>query len=61
VPPHFWWKSMIKKMTDDDYASIQRPAFAVEGEPDLEAHILKVKVAKLDRSRVNKDNIVYIP
>uniref|UniRef100_A0A3N7F943 Gem-associated protein 2 n=1 Tax=Populus trichocarpa TaxID=3694 RepID=A0A3N7F943_POPTR len=65
--------------SDDDYASIQRPAFAVEGEPDFDsgppedgleylrrvrweaAHIPKVKVAKLDRSRVNKEQTVYMP
>ncbi|KAG5226522.1 SIP1 domain-containing protein [Salix suchowensis] len=65
--------------SDDDYASIQRPAFAVKGEPDFDsgppedgleflrrvrweaAHIPKVKVAKLDRSRVNKEQTVYMP
>ncbi|KAJ6420634.1 hypothetical protein OIU84_028062 [Salix udensis] len=65
--------------SDDDYGSIQRPAFAVKGEPDFDsgppedgleflrrvrweaAHIPKVKVAKLDRSRVNKEQTVYMP
>ncbi|CAK7323113.1 unnamed protein product [Dovyalis caffra] len=64
---------------DNDYASIQRPAFVVEGEPDFgsgppedgleflrlvrweAAHIPKVKVAKLDRSRINKEQTVYMP
>ncbi|KAF9679118.1 hypothetical protein SADUNF_Sadunf07G0106800 [Salix dunnii] len=65
--------------SDDDYASIQRPAFTVEGEPDFDsgppedgleylrrvrweaARIPKVKVAELDRSRVKKEQTVYMP
>ncbi|CAK7327512.1 unnamed protein product [Dovyalis caffra] len=65
--------------SDNDYASIQRPAFVVEGEPDFDsgpsedgleflrhvrweaAHIPKVKVAKLDRSRIYKEQTVYMP
>ncbi|MED6130866.1 hypothetical protein PIB30_004730 [Stylosanthes scabra] len=65
--------------TDDDYASIQRPAFFVDGEPDFDSgppedgweylrrvrweadQIPKVKVAKLDRSKLNKEQSDYMP
>ncbi|KAL2563625.1 hypothetical protein AAZV13_20G203300 [Glycine max] len=65
--------------SDDDYASIQRPAFMVDGEPNFdsgppedgweylrrvrwEAHqIPKVKVAKLDRGKLNKEQSAYMP
>ncbi|XP_057732336.1 uncharacterized protein LOC130947647 [Arachis stenosperma] len=65
--------------TDDDYASIQRPAFFVDGEPDFDSgppedgweylrrvrweadQIPKVKVAKLDRSKLNKEQSAYMP
>ncbi|KAK9288355.1 hypothetical protein L1049_016808 [Liquidambar formosana] len=65
--------------SDEDYNSIQRPAFLVEGEPDFDsgppqdgleylrrvrweaAQIPKVKVAKLDRSKLNKEQTVYMP
>ncbi|MED6185393.1 hypothetical protein PIB30_056719 [Stylosanthes scabra] len=65
--------------TDDDYASIQRPAFFVDGEPDFDSgppedgweylrrvrweadQIPKVKVAKLDRSKLNKEQSDYLP
>ncbi|KAF5735367.1 hypothetical protein HS088_TW15G00869 [Tripterygium wilfordii] len=65
--------------SDADYASIQRPAFLVEGEPDFDsgppehgleylrrvrweaANIPKVKVAKLDRSKLSKGQSVYMP
>ncbi|KAF3457954.1 hypothetical protein FNV43_RR02616 [Rhamnella rubrinervis] len=65
--------------SDEDYASIQRPAFLVEGEPNFEsgppedgleylrrvrweaAQIPKIRVAKLDRSKVNKEQSVYMP
>ncbi|KAF2322208.1 hypothetical protein GH714_008649 [Hevea brasiliensis] len=82
--------------SDEDYASIHRPAFLVEGEPDFEAgppedgleylrrvscgsrtgvnteshdvpyfwweaaHIPKVKVAKLDKSKVHNEQSVYM-
>ncbi|KAF5749299.1 hypothetical protein HS088_TW04G01265 [Tripterygium wilfordii] len=65
--------------SDEDYASIQRPAFLVEGEPDFDsgppedgleylrrvrweaANIPKVKVAKLDGSKLTKEQSVYMP
>ncbi|KAL4632477.1 hypothetical protein ACB092_04G053800 [Castanea dentata] len=65
--------------SDEDYASIQKPAFLVEGEPNFDsgppedgleylrrvrweaAQIPKVKVAKLDRSKFNKEQSVYMP
>ncbi|EEF31843.1 hypothetical protein RCOM_1267370 [Ricinus communis] len=65
--------------SDDDYSSIQRPAFLVEGEPDFNSgppedgleylrrvrweadHIPKVKVAKLDKSKVNREQSIYMP
>lgn len=65
--------------SDDEYESIQRPAFRVEGEPDFEsgppedgleylrrvrweaAHIPKVKVAKIDNSKLKKEQSVYMP
>ncbi|KAJ4839337.1 hypothetical protein Tsubulata_029972 [Turnera subulata] len=65
--------------SDEEYTSIQRPAFAVEGEPDFDsgppedgleylrrvrweaAHIPKVKVAKIDRSKIVKEQSVYMP
>ncbi|RHN82787.1 hypothetical protein MtrunA17_Chr1g0213521 [Medicago truncatula] len=65
--------------SEDDYASIQRPAFQVDGEPNFdsgppedgweylrrvrwEAHqIPKVKVSKLDRSKLNKEQSPYMP
>ncbi|PKI74164.1 uncharacterized protein LOC116213100 [Punica granatum] len=65
--------------SDEYYANIQRPAFAVEGEPNFEAgppedgleylrrvrweaaQIPNVKVAKLDRSKLNKEQSVYMP
>ncbi|XP_052207038.1 uncharacterized protein LOC127811327 isoform X2 [Diospyros lotus] len=65
--------------SEDDYSSIQRPAFLVTGEPNFDsgpaqdgleylrrvrweaAQIPKVKVAKLDRRKLNKDQTVYMP
>ncbi|KAL2323837.1 hypothetical protein Fmac_022895 [Flemingia macrophylla] len=65
--------------SDDDYASIQRPAFAVDGEPNFDSgppedgweylrrvrweanQIPKVKVAKLDRAKLNKEQSAYMP
>ncbi|KAK7343234.1 hypothetical protein VNO77_11825 [Canavalia gladiata] len=65
--------------SEDDYASIQRPAFLVEGEPNFDSgppedgweylrrvrweadQIPKVKVAKLDSSRLNREQSVYMP
>ncbi|XP_016456793.2 uncharacterized protein LOC107780729 [Nicotiana tabacum] len=65
--------------SDDDYSSIQRPAFIVTGEPDFdsgppedgleylrrvrwEASLLpKVKVAKVEGSRLNKEQTYYMP
>ncbi|OIW06852.1 hypothetical protein TanjilG_18234 [Lupinus angustifolius] len=65
--------------SDDDYASIQRPAFFVKGEPNFDAgapedgweylrrvrweakQIPKVKVAKFDRSKLNKEQSAYMP
>ncbi|KAM1385471.1 hypothetical protein ACFX2F_032031 [Malus domestica] len=65
--------------SDEDYASIQRPAFAVDGEPNFEsgspedgleylrrvrweaAQIPKVKIAKVDRSKFNKEQSAYMP
>ncbi|CAI8601661.1 unnamed protein product [Vicia faba] len=65
--------------SEDDYASIQRPAFQVDGEPDFdsgppedgweylrrvrwEAHqIPNVKISKLDKSKLTKDQSPYMP
>ncbi|XP_020236857.1 gem-associated protein 2 [Cajanus cajan] len=65
--------------SDDDYASIQRPAFLVDGEPNFDSgppedgweylrrvrweadQIPKVKVAKLDRGKLNKEQSPYMP
>ncbi|CAL1404646.1 unnamed protein product [Linum trigynum] len=65
--------------SDDDYASIQKPAFHIEGEPDFDsgppedgleylrrvrweaARIPKVKVAKLDQHKIQKEQSVYMP
>ncbi|KAK4778783.1 hypothetical protein SAY86_006311 [Trapa natans] len=65
--------------SDEYYASIQRPAFVIEGEPNFEAgppedgleylrrvrweaaQIPNVRVAKLDRSKLNKEQSVYMP
>ncbi|KAK7310316.1 hypothetical protein RJT34_07758 [Clitoria ternatea] len=65
--------------SEDDYASIQRPAFSVEGKPNFDSgppedgweylrrvrweadRIPKVKVAKLDRSKFNKEQSAYMP
>ncbi|PON49377.1 Gem-associated protein [Parasponia andersonii] len=65
--------------SDDDYASIQRPAFVIEGEPNFDsgppedgleylrrvrweaAQIPKVRVAKLDRSKLKKEQSDYMP
>ncbi|CAL5210344.1 unnamed protein product [Lathyrus oleraceus] len=65
--------------SEDDYASIQRPAFQVDGEPDFdsgppedgweylrrvrwEAHqIPNVKISKLDRSKLTKEQSHYMP
>ncbi|PSS35902.1 Gem-associated protein [Actinidia chinensis var. chinensis] len=65
--------------SDDDYSSIQRPAFLVIGEPDFDsgppqdgleylrrvrweaAQVPKVKVAKLERSQLNKEQTAYMP
>lgn len=65
--------------SSDEYESIQRPAFLVEGEPDFEsgppedgleylrrvrweaAHIPKVKVAKIDNSKLKQEQSVYMP
>ncbi|KAF8379336.1 hypothetical protein HHK36_028770 [Tetracentron sinense] len=65
--------------SDDEYSSIQRPAFFVKGEPNFEsgppqdgleylrrvrweaAQIPKVKVAKLDRNKLNNEQTVYMP
>nr|XP_043608759.1 uncharacterized protein LOC122580545 isoform X2 [Erigeron canadensis] len=65
--------------SDSEYASIQRPAFYVSGEPDFDSgppqdgleylrrvrwetkHIPKVKVAKVDKSVLNKEQTVYMP
>ncbi|XP_030509644.2 uncharacterized protein LOC115724493 [Cannabis sativa] len=65
--------------SDEDYASIQRPAFAVQGEPNFDsgppedgleylrrvrweaARIPKIRVAKLDRSKLNKEQSEYMP
>ncbi|KAG2726085.1 hypothetical protein I3843_01G093600 [Carya illinoinensis] len=65
--------------SDEDFASIQKPAFSVEGEPNFEsgppedgleylrrvrweaAQIPKVKVAKFDGSKFNKEQSVYMP
>ncbi|XP_057489258.1 LOW QUALITY PROTEIN: uncharacterized protein LOC130775161 [Actinidia eriantha] len=65
--------------SDDDYSSIQRPAFLVIGEPNFDsgppqdgleylrrvrweaAQVPKVKVAKLERSKLNKEQTAYMP
>ncbi|XP_061360218.1 uncharacterized protein LOC133304224 [Gastrolobium bilobum] len=65
--------------SEDDNASIQRPAFLVEGEPNFDSgppedgweylrrvrweadQIPKVKVAKLDRSKHEKEQSAYMP
>ncbi|XP_050372879.1 uncharacterized protein LOC126790611 [Argentina anserina] len=65
--------------SDDEYASIQRPAFWVDGEPNFEsgspedgfeylrrvrweaAQIPKVRVAKVDRSKFNREQSDYMP
>ncbi|KAL6191441.1 hypothetical protein ACLB2K_037832 [Fragaria x ananassa] len=65
--------------SDEEYASIQRPAFWVEGEPNFEsgspedgfeylrrvrweaAQIPKVRVAKVDRSKFNRELSDYMP
>ncbi|BAT93543.1 hypothetical protein LR48_Vigan02g273300 [Vigna angularis] len=65
--------------SDDNYASIQRPAFLVDGEPNFDSgppedgweylrhvrweanHMPKVKVAKLDRGKLNKEQSAYMP
>ncbi|XAR59258.1 hypothetical protein NMG60_11014999 [Bertholletia excelsa] len=65
--------------SDDDYISIQRPAFLVSGEPNFDsgppqdgleylrrvrweaARIPRVKVAKLEKSRLNREQTVYMP
>ncbi|CAL0320682.1 unnamed protein product [Lupinus luteus] len=72
-------ESSEKDDSDDDYASIQRPAFFVKGEPNFDAgepedgweylrrvrweakKIPKVKVAKLDSSKLNKEQSAYMP
>ncbi|KAI8537642.1 hypothetical protein RHMOL_Rhmol09G0040100 [Rhododendron molle] len=65
--------------SDEDYSSIQRPAFFVTGEPNFDAgppqdgleylrrvrweaaHVPKVKVAKLERSKLKKEQTAYMP
>ncbi|XP_038989669.1 uncharacterized protein LOC120113061 [Phoenix dactylifera] len=65
--------------SSDEYQSIQKPAFLVEGEPDFDsgppldgfeylrrvrweaAQIPKVKVAKLNLSKVNSEQTPYMP
>ncbi|XP_061992654.1 uncharacterized protein LOC133710566 [Rosa rugosa] len=65
--------------SDEEYASIQRPAFLVEGEPNFDsgspedgfeylrrvrweaAQIPKVRVAKVDRSKFNREQSDYMP
>ncbi|EXB68029.1 Gem-associated protein 2 [Morus notabilis] len=65
--------------SDEEYASIQRPAFVVEGEPNFEsgppedgleylrrvrweaAQIPKIRVAKLHRSKLKKEQSEYMP
>nr|XP_010930173.1 uncharacterized protein LOC105051424 [Elaeis guineensis]XP_029122397.1 uncharacterized protein LOC105051424 [Elaeis guineensis] len=65
--------------SSDEYESIQRPAFVVEGEPDFDsgppldgleylrrvrweaAQIPKVKVAKLNLSKVSSEQTPYMP
>ncbi|CAH9102066.1 unnamed protein product [Cuscuta europaea] len=65
--------------SDDDYSSIQRPAFFVEGEPDFDSgppedgleylrrvrweaeRLPKVKVSKVERSKIKKEQSVYMP
>ncbi|KAL3329512.1 hypothetical protein AABB24_036540 [Solanum stoloniferum] len=65
--------------SDDDYSSIQRPAFRVTGEPDFDSgppedgleylrrvrwealRLPKVKVAAVQRSKLNKEQTSYMP
>ncbi|XP_028111076.1 uncharacterized protein LOC114309532 [Camellia sinensis] len=65
--------------SDDDYSSIQRPAFLVTGKPNFNsgppqdgleylrrvrweaAQIPKVKVSKLETSKLSKEQTVYMP
>ncbi|GAU12077.1 hypothetical protein TSUD_00420 [Trifolium subterraneum] len=65
--------------SEDDYASIQRPAFQVDGEPNFDSgppedgweylrrvrweakQIPKVKVSKLDKSKLHKEQSPYMP
>ncbi|KAI3910272.1 hypothetical protein MKX01_030098 [Papaver californicum] len=65
--------------SDDEYDSIKRPAFYVEGDPDFDsgppedgleylrrvrfeaAQIPNVKVAKLDKSKLDKEQTAYMP
>ncbi|CAL5337026.1 unnamed protein product [Camellia sinensis] len=65
--------------SDDDYSSIQRPAFLVTGKPNFNsgppqdgleylrrvrweaAQIPKVKVSKLEASKLSKEQTVYMP
>ncbi|KAI3952975.1 hypothetical protein MKX01_028667 [Papaver californicum] len=65
--------------SDDEYDSIKRPAFYVEGDPDSDsgppedgleylrrvrfeaAQIPNVKVAKLDKSKLDKEQAAYMP
>nr|DAD26732.1 TPA_asm: hypothetical protein HUJ06_028200 [Nelumbo nucifera] len=65
--------------SEDEYESIHKLAFLVEGEPDFDsgspqdgfeylrrvrweaAHIPKVKVAKLDKTKLMSDQTVYMP
>ncbi|CAI9117328.1 OLC1v1018700C1 [Oldenlandia corymbosa var. corymbosa] len=65
--------------SDEDYSSIQKPAFFVSGEPNFDsgppedgleylrrvrweaAQIPKVKVAKVDKSKLNKEQTSYMP
>ncbi|XVE84590.1 hypothetical protein DITRI_Ditri17bG0024800 [Diplodiscus trichospermus] len=72
-------ESIEDKDSDEDYTSIFRPAFMVEGEPDFNsgppedgleylrrvrweaAQFPKVKTAKPDRIKLNKEQSVYMP
>ncbi|KAL2456939.1 uncharacterized protein Fot_56583 [Forsythia ovata] len=65
--------------TDEDYSSIQKPAFSVSGEPDFDSgppqdgleylrrvrweaeQIPKVTVAKVEKSKLNKGQTLYMP
>ncbi|XP_019260944.1 PREDICTED: uncharacterized protein LOC109238910 isoform X1 [Nicotiana attenuata] len=65
--------------SNDDYSSIQRPAFIVTGEPDFDSgppedgleylrrvrwealQLPKVKVAKVEGSKLNKEQTSYMP